>query len=220
MTTDAPAIALGAAVGTVGGLYAPRAVRLAIAKGPDGDSSADGLPRVVAALIVTSAAVAGALVGARFGLQARVPAYLYLAAITPALAAVDATTHILPNRIVLPAYPLTVALLAFAAWRASGPGALWRALAAGALLYVIFLAVALVAPPDSLGWGDVKLVGLLGLCLGFLGWKTTWRGMMLAFGLAALCVMVRLLVRHEQRSHALPLGPALLLGSLAAVIIS
>jgi leader peptidase (prepilin peptidase) / N-methyltransferase len=220
LTTDAPAIAVGAVAGVAGGLYAPRAVQLAITDSPDGGSPADGLPPVAVALIVAFAAVAGALIGARFGLEARLPAYLYLAAITPALAAVDATTRTLPNRVVLPSYPLTVALLAFGAWRADDAGALWRALAGGVLLYAIFLAVALLAPPGSLGWGDVKLSGLVGGYLGFLGWSTLLRGMTIAFASAAAYVLVRQLARRDQHDRLLPLGPALLLGTLAAVIAS
>lgn len=220
LTADVPAVAVGAAVGVAGGLYAPRALQLAMADGPDGGSPRGELPRVGVALIVAFAAAAGALIGARFGLEAHLPAYLYLVAITPALAAVDAMTHTLPNRVVLPAYPLSVALLAFAAWRSGDSGALWRALLGGALLYAVFLAVALLAPPGSLGWGDVKLAGALGLFLGFLGWATVWRGMMISFGLAALYVVLRMPVRHSQRGQALPLGPALLVGSLAAVIVS
>jgi leader peptidase (prepilin peptidase)/N-methyltransferase len=220
LTADASAIALGAAVGFGAGLWAPRAVRLATANGRDDEHPEKRLPWAAVVLIVALAAVAGALMGARFGLEARLPAYLYLAAIAPPLGAVDAATRTLPNRIALPAYPLAVALLGFAAWRIGDAGALWRALAGGVLLYAIFLVIALVAPPGSLGWGDVKLVGVLGLFLGFLGWVTVWRGMMIAFGLATLYVVVRALVQRGRRGQALPLGPALLLGSLAAVITS
>lgn len=220
LTTDAQAIALGAAVGTGAGLWAPRAVHIAFANGPDPGRRGKRLPRAAVALIVALAATTGALIGARFGLEAPLPAYLYLVAIAPVLGAVDAATRTLPNRIVLPAYPLAVALLGFAAWRIGDAGALWRALAGGVLLYVIFLAVALVATPGSLGWGDVKLAGLLGGFLGFVGWMAVWLGMMIAFGLAALYVVVRLLVRRAQRGQMVPLGPALLIGSLVAVIVS
>ena len=220
LTTDASAIALGAGIGLGAGLWAPRAVRIAFANGPDRGRPGKQLPRAAVALIVALAAASGALIGARFGLGACLPAYLYLAAIAPLLGTVDAATRTLPNRIVLPAYPLAVMLLGFAAWRIGDAGALWRALAGGMLLYATFLAVALVAPPGSLGFGDVKLAGLLGGFLGFVGWMAVWLGMMIAFGLAALYVVVRLLVRHGQRDQMVPLGPALLVGSLVAVIVS
>lgn len=220
LTSGAPAIALGAAVGVAAGLWASRAARLSLADRADSERSVNRLSGTADPLLVALAATAGALIGARFGLGARLPAYLYLAAIAPVLGAVDAATSTLPNRIVLPAYPLAIALLGFAAWRTDDAGALWRALMAGAVLYAIFLLIALVAPPGSLGWGDVKLVGVLGIFLGFLGWATVWRGMMIAFGLAALYVVLRFLARRAQRGQTLPLGPALLVGSLAAIVIS
>lgn len=216
---DTPAVAVGAAVGIAAGLCTPQAVRLVLAEGEAGARQVRQLPPFAIALIVTLAAVTGALIGARFGLRACLPAYLLLAAIAPVLGAVDAAAHRLPNRVLLPAYPIGAVLLALAAWRSSDVSALWRALAAGMLLFAVFLAVALVAVPGSLGFGDVKLAGLLGGFLGFLGWATVFLGMMIAFGLAALYVLIRSLVRREQRGQVLPLGPALLVGALAAVIV-
>jgi leader peptidase (prepilin peptidase)/N-methyltransferase len=115
---------------------------------------------------------------------------------------------------------LSIALLALAARQPGHAYApLWRALAAAAVLYAAFLALALAAPPGSLGWGDVKLVGALGLLLGYLGWLTVWFGMAVAFGLAATYIVGRGL-RRLGRGQAIPLGPALLVGTLAAVIVS
>ncbi|WP_194896880.1 prepilin peptidase [Catenulispora pinisilvae] len=161
----------------------------------------------------------GALVGARFGLSACLPAYLYLAALAPPLAVADATTRRLPNRILLPAYPIGAALLAFAAWRVGETSALWRAVTAGTVLYVVFLAVALAAP-GALGFGDVKLSGLVGGFLGFLGWSTLLRGMTIAFVSAAVYVVTRAVAWHRLSGQALPLGPALLFGTLLAVVLS
>lgn len=220
LTLNAPAIVLGAGVGVAAGLYAHRTLRQAAPEGDGDQGTAVRLPGWLLALI---GGVSGALIGARFGMQARLPAYLYLVAIAPALGAVDATTRKLPNQILLPAYPASASLLGFAAWRVGDATTLWRSILAGTLLYVVFLTVALVAPRGSLGWGDVKLAGLLGLFAGFLGWKTLWLAMMVAFGTAAAYVVVRQLVRREakaSRGQTVPMGPALLLGTLVAVIAS
>ncbi|GAA2063697.1 hypothetical protein GCM10009839_88820 [Catenulispora yoronensis] len=214
-SADAPAIVLGGGVGIAAGLYARHALRRAASQGESDDALT--LPGWLLAVL---GGLTGALIGARFGMQARLPAYLYLVAITPALGAIDATTRKLPNRILLPAYPASAALLGLTAWHDSGSAAMWRGALAGALLFAVFLVVALAAPVGSLGWGDVKLVGVLGLLLGFLGWATVWQGMMIAFGLAALYVALRTLVQHGQHGQSLPLGPALLIGSLTAVIVS
>lgn len=153
LTIDAPVVVLSACVGLAAGLYAPRAAqRTANEAGAVGERRAAHASGWLVAIL---GATFGSLVGARFGLSARLPAYLYLAAIAPALGAADATAHRLPNRVLLPAYPIAAVLLAFAAWQLGDASPLWRALAAGTLLFTVFLAVALVAAPGSLGFGDV-----------------------------------------------------------------
>lgn len=155
LTADGPAVALGACIGLAAGLYALRVLSQAISHDHRDEAQTTALPSGVRWLLGLASAAAGALVGARFGLHASLAAYLYLVAIAPALSAVDAATRRMPDRILLPAYPASAALLGYAAWNEGSAEALWRALLAGALLYAIFLAVALVAPPGSLGWADV-----------------------------------------------------------------
>ena len=150
LTSNATAIGLGASVGVAAGLYARRSLRKIAAHGLSGHAS----PLASAWLLAVIGGVFGALIGARFGMQARLPAYLYLAAIAPALGALDATTCTLPNRILLPTYPTAVVLLGFAAWRDGDAAALWHGILAGIVLYVVFLAVAMAAP-GSMGFGDV-----------------------------------------------------------------
>ena len=97
------------------------------------------------------------------------PAYLVLAAGLVVLSAIDVREHRLPNRIV---YPLTVAVAALLVVAAVGDddgSALGRALLAGAVAVAAFAGLHL-ASPRSLGLGDVKLVGVLGMALGWLAW--------------------------------------------------
>lgn len=216
LNIDGRAIALGAMVGVGAGALAARTVRLELAKR---QAAQPGQMTRSAWILPAFGCVAGVLVGARFGWAACLPAYLSLVAAAPVLCGLDVAARALPNRFVLPLYPTIIALLALAAWQSGdGYGPLWRALAAAAVLYAAFLALALAAPPGSLGWGDVKLVGALGLLLGYLSWLTLWYGMALAFGLAATYIVVRGLL-HRGRGQAIPLGPALMVGALAAVIV-
>jgi len=217
LTADPAALILGVVVGVGAGLYAHRETGRAVAITHEIDSGTSHVPPLY--VLSSLGATAGLLVGFRFGTTAELPAFLYLVAIAPALGAIDAATRRLPNFIVLPSYPLTMLLLAFAAWRADDPAAFWRSLIAAVVVYVFLLAIALASPPHSLGWADVKLGGLLGLFLGYLGWTTTLLGMMAAWGLAAAYVVARA-VGRGQRGQPLPLGPALLTGTLMAVIVS
>lgn len=212
---DGRAVALGAVIGVTAGAGAARTVRLELAKrtNPHPDQMAS-----LAWILPIFGCIAGVLVGARFEWSWPLPAYLCLVAVAPMLCGLDLVARALPNRFVLPLYPASTAMLALAAWRSrDGFASFWMALMAGAVVFAVFLAVALVAPPGSLGWGDVKLVGALGLLLGYLGWLTVWLGLALAFGLACMYIVIRAASRH-QRGEVIPLGPALVIGALAAAI--
>lgn len=84
------------------------------------------------------------------------------------LAAIDLDVHRLPDAIQLPAYPILLAGLALASWSVGDWGSLVRAALGGAIGFAFFLVLALVG--SGMGFGDVKLAGLLGLLLGWLGW--------------------------------------------------
>jgi leader peptidase (prepilin peptidase)/N-methyltransferase len=155
-------------------------------------------------------------VTARFGLTPVLPAYLYLAAIAVALAAIDLDVHRLPDRIVLPSYLaggllLVPAAVAHADWR---PAA--RGLLAMAVLFLLYFGLALLYR-GGMGFGDVKLAGLLGLHLGWLGWGAVWFGTLAGFLLGGLAGGALLVARRAGRKSAIPFGPPMLAGALLAV---
>src|SRR4051812_38015053 len=106
-------------------------------------------------------------VAARFGLSWQLPAYLYLAAVAIALAAIDLDVLRLPDAIVLPSYAVALILLVPAMIAEHSWGAGLRGLLAAAALYAFYFALAVLHP--GMGFGDVKLSLLLGLYLGWLG---------------------------------------------------
>ena len=139
-------------------------------------------------------------------------AFLYLAAISVALAMIDLDTHTLPNRILLPAYPVAAVLLGAAALVAGEPGRLLTALIGAGALFGLYLALALISP-GGMGLGDVKLAGLLGLYLGYLGWAPLIVGAFGAFLLGGVFGLLLLLSRKAKRRSSIPFGPWMLLGA-------
>ena len=98
------------------------------------------------------------------------------------LAVIDIETLRLPDRLTLPSYPVGLVLLAIPAdWPALGRAVLAAAVTGGAAFLL-----ALLAPRGGLGLGDVKLLGVLGLFLGWLGWGVLVVGVALGFALGAL----------------------------------
>jgi hypothetical protein len=72
---------------------------------------------------------------------------------------------------VLPSYPvLAVLLAASAAWQGDW-WSLARAVIGAAALFAFFLAIVLIHPP-GMGFGDVRLSGLIGGVLAYLSWST------------------------------------------------
>ena len=152
----------------------------------------------------------------RLHLLAALPAYLYFAAIGIALSAIDIDLKRLPDRIVLPSYPVLAVLLAGAAMADGDGWRLARAALAGAALFGFFFALAF-AYPAGMGFGDVKLAGLLGLVLGYLSWSAVLVGTFAGFLLGALVGIVLLAGRRGDRKTALPFGPFLIAGTLVAI---
>jgi len=158
--------------------------------------------------------VGAALVAASFivfGMSGRALVGAILCPVLVVLAAIDRSHHLLPNAIVFPA---VLALgLALAATNPAGfLEHLWAALALGAFLFVF----ALLAR-SGLGMGDVKVSFLLGLALG----SRTLSAMMIAFFglfLAALWILARNGVSARRR--AIPFGPFLALGGIAAFFLT
>jgi leader peptidase (prepilin peptidase) / N-methyltransferase len=154
-------------------------------------------------------------VAARFGLTWQLPAYLYLAAVAVALAAIDLDVMRLPDKIVLPSYAVAVVLLAPAVVVEHSWAAATRGLIAAALLYALYWVLAVL--PRGMGGGDVKLAPLLGLYLGWLGWSSVAVGAFAGFLLGGLVGALLMALRRADRKSRIPFGPYMLAGAFLAV---
>ena len=143
-------------------------------------------------------------------------AFLYLAAVSIALALIDLDVHRLPNKIVLPAYVVGAVLLGSAALIT---GDYDRLIGAGIGLAALWLAYFLMAIlyPGGMGFGDVKLAGVLGLFLGWLGWGPLIVGSFAAFFLGGVFAVGLLVTRRVTRKGGIPFGPWMLLGAWVGV---
>jgi leader peptidase (prepilin peptidase)/N-methyltransferase len=142
-------------------------------------------------------------------------AFLFLGAISVALAAIDLDVRRLPDRIVLPAYAVGVVLLGGADALRGDPvafGVAAAAAGASALLYgVLWLT-------GGMGRGDVKLAGVLGLFLGQLGIAQTVVGVAAAFVAGGAFGVALLIIRAAKRRSAIPFGPWMLAGAWVGVL--
>ncbi|SNR66905.1 prepilin peptidase [Blastococcus mobilis] len=152
----------------------------------------------------------------RFGPSWELPAFLFLAAAGVLLAVIDFQHHLLPNRVVVPSIGIGAVLLLVAAVAGQEWAALLRAVLGAVILFAVFLVLALISP-HSLGMGDVKLSGLLGLYLGWLGWGALVVGAAAGFVIQALFALVLLAGWRIGLRGELPFGPAMLAGAVLAI---
>jgi leader peptidase (prepilin peptidase)/N-methyltransferase len=138
------------------------------------------------------------------------------AAISLALAVIDVEKRRLPNAIVLPAYPVIAVLLTVAAALTGAWPALLTALLGGVILGGLYLVLA-VARPGGMGLGDVKLAGVIGILLGWLGWDVLAVGAITAFLIGGI-IGVAMLVGGRGRKASLAFGPWMLMGAWIGIL--
>ncbi|MDQ3717072.1 MAG: prepilin peptidase [Actinomycetota bacterium] len=184
-------------------------------KGKCRDCSAEISPRYPAVELGTG--LLFAVMALKFGLDPVLPAYLYLAAVGIALGVIDLDCKRLPDKLTLPSYPVAAALLGIAALAGSDSGDPLRALIGGAAMYAIYFALCF-AYPAGMGFGDVKLAGVLGAYTAWIGWGAWAVGLFLGFFLGGIFGILVIAVRRGGRKTALPFGPFMLLGVLVAIL--
>jgi prepilin signal peptidase PulO-like enzyme (type II secretory pathway) len=169
-------------------------------------------------LALTMAAAFGVLAW-KFAGRAELAAFLYLAAVGSLLAFVDVAVKRLPDPYTLPSYLIGPALLGVAVLTGGRPVRLGHALLGLAVLWALYAVQHLFAP-GAIGWGDVKLSGVLGLYLGWLGLAAWWLGTLAGFVLGGLYAVVLLVTRRGSRKTEIPFGPFMLAGALAGILLS
>lgn len=157
-------------------------------------------------------ALAGEQVGDIVSAALALCAFLYLAAVSVALGLVDVDTHRLPDKIVLPSYLVAALLLGVSSLLVGQSSQLATAAIGGATMFAFYALLAFLRP-GGMGFGDVKLAGLLGLYLGWLGWGALTVGAFAAFLFGGVYGVVLLATRRANRKSGIPFGPWMLAGA-------
>lgn len=168
-------------------------------------------------LVETACGLLFAVMALRFGADAELPAYLYLAAVGLALAMIDLDTLRLPDALTLPSYAVAAVLLGGAALVQEDGGAALRALLGAAALGAFYFAL-LLAYPAGMGFGDVKLAPVLGAYLAWVSWGALAVGAFLGFVYGAVLGIGAMLLGRAGRKSKLPFGPFMLAGALTAIL--
>jgi leader peptidase (prepilin peptidase)/N-methyltransferase len=161
--------------------------------------------------------VAGGAVGWRLDYAAIAWAWVYLAAIGVVLAYIDSQTRLLPTRLIFPSY-LVVAGLVLAASLVDGfhRDDLVRA-GLGLIVMGGFYRLMYAVYPAGMGFGDVRLSGVLGIALGYIGVGALLTGMYAGFLLGGVGGGLLALFGVADRRRY-PFGPFMLLGALVGLL--
>lgn len=179
-----------------------------------------GLPSVRTR--ITTAALTGvlcAVLALRFGMDWALPAFLVLGVLAIQLARIDLAHHLLPNPLVLTLLVTGLMLFAISSTVTAGWAELLRGATGAAILFVVFLVLAMVSP-NGIGMGDVKLAAPVGLYLGYLGWSQLFYGGALSFVLGGLVSAVLMRLKHADKTSAVAFGPSMLAAALGVTLLA
>lgn len=226
------AVILGGLLCGLAGLFVPTLIRRIPEPDPDPEpepvvrtpadeepkesyASVAGLPGLAWRAAVASA-LSGALVTATVDQAWALLFLLPLVPVCVALAVVDWRTRLLPTRVIAPSYVVLVALVLVTTAITRDTDdlvrALWGWLISGGLFFVLWFIY-----PRGLGYGDVRLSGLLGIALGYLGWGPLLVGVYGGFLLGGVGGGLLSVLRIVERK-AFPFGPFMLVGALLGIV--
>jgi leader peptidase (prepilin peptidase)/N-methyltransferase len=182
-----------------------------------GTADRPSMRRAAVAGVVLAGLLAGAVV--LTGWRPATLALAWAAGAGVVLAGVDLLCHRLPDRVTWPAYAVCAAALVADALVLGSWPALLRAVVAGVVAFGVAAGAAAISP-EGLGYGDVKLLGLLGLLLGWFGWGVLMAGVFLGLLTGAMVSLLLLATRRAGWRTALPFGPPLLAGAVLALALA
>ena len=162
----------------------------------------------------------------RFGLSYELLIVIVYCSLFIVLVFTDLEHGILPNKIVYPGVGVALVIAALGTIVGFEPSfiasaiprlhRLWIVNAAigGAVGFVILLVIALVFR-GAMGWGDVKLAGLIGLATGF---PLIIVAIFLAVVAGGLVAIILLLLKVKKRKESIPFGPFLVTAAMATLL--
>lgn len=168
-------------------------------------------------LVEMGTAALFAATAVRVGAHPELAAFLVFVAALVAITAIDLELFIVPNRIIYPTLFVSVPILLLSAavdgdWKPAREAAI-----GGLLAFGLFLVIHLISP-RGMGFGDVRLSGVIGMFLGWLGVPEVLLGLFLAFLLASVVGVGLIAVKLRTRKDHVPFGPFLAAGAMLVIL--
>ncbi|MDT0190380.1 A24 family peptidase [Rothia terrae] len=142
---------------------------------------------------------------------------VYFAVCAVELWRIDVAIHRLPDKIVLPMYAVIGAALFTVLVLTEGAEGLRRTSYSAVVLLGIYWVLRMISR-RSLGLGDVKLAGVLGLLMGYFSALNILWGTMLAFVFGGCYGLYLVLTKKASLKTHIPFGPFMLAGATVALV--
>ena len=162
----------------------------------------------------------GVLCGAvalRFGAQGAALPLCVAMALLVVLSVTDLTHRLVPRRLLYPGAAAMVAGFAGVTAADGSTHTLLDAAIGGAAAFAVFFAVWWFVP-RGMGFGDVRLAGVIGVATGWLGLLHAYLAFLVGFGTGLVFGLVSILVLRTGRRSKIPFAPCLAIGAAVAIL--
>jgi prepilin signal peptidase PulO-like enzyme (type II secretory pathway) len=213
---DDPALAITGAPATDPGVRAVPEPGAGPGAGPARPGSGPPGPLELVGTAVVTAVLFGAA-AARFGPVPELAAYCVLFAGLVGISVADLRVGLVPRTLLYPTLGLMTVALVAAAAVAGDWTPLVHAAIGGAGAFAVFFGLWWFVP-RGIGFGDVRLAGLIGAGLGWLGLADVYVGFLSGFVVGALMGTLKMLAQGTGRKTRFPFAPALAVGAVIGVL--
>jgi leader peptidase (prepilin peptidase)/N-methyltransferase len=165
-------------------------------------------------LVELACGVLSAFVAWHFGFGWQAGAVLLLSWGLLSMSLIDADHQLLPDSIVLPLLWLGLIVNSFGLFASLGD-AMWGAVAGYLVLWVVFWLFKLVTGKEGMGYGDFKLLAMLGA---WGGWQILPLTILLSSIVGAVLGLIMLRMRNAETSTPIPFGPYLAIAGWIALL--
>lgn len=165
-------------------------------------------------LVELACGLMSAFVAWHFGFGWQAGAVLVLSWGLLSMSLIDADHQLLPDAIVLPLLWLGLIVNSFGLF-ASLDDALWGAVAGYLVLWCVFWLFKLITGKEGMGYGDFKLLAMLGA---WGGWQILPLTILLSSIVGAVLGLILLRLRNVQTSTPIPFGPYLAIAGWIALL--
>lgn len=153
-----------------------------------------------------------------FGIQLKTLAFLLLTPMLLCALVIDYKLKIIPNRLNLTIFEvgLVYTILEGTVNINISIDMLLGMVVGAGLFLIITLIGGLIAGKEAMGFGDVKLMGALGL---FFGWRTIIIISLIAFLLGAIIGVALMIIKRKNGGDYIPFGPFIVIAAFIAIFV-